>query len=388
MITEQRLASSARTLDAAIDEQASRSAGHRRRRQQRSRAFSMAAAALIAVAGMVGLYQLGARGGPEPHERVAASQPMATESPSPTTTVPSPTTTVPLAPTAGSLLTTPVPSDARPLPVIGQPGWTVEKFAPFARVALNGTTEMCVDCGSSRLVVASDGPLFSGSIFTAWTHDESDLSDVVTPVMIGATAGHMDQPIGMSAVPVERNFVMLSWPINDGRFADVVATGLSNEQVLAMAGSLTFESQVPAMLAPPAGFSVRATASLNASMERVALKFVNGERILSVYATNLGMQGVVDPRGVHNPMLSSFVPLTLDGVTTAFFSPTEDAPPTNGAFVTWVAGGWSYTAVGWMFATKADFLSVVSSLHLTDSATFNLATAGAERVPADLFAGI
>lgn len=381
MITEQRLASSARTLDAAIDEQASRSAGHRRRRQQRSRAFSMAAAALIAVAGMVGLYQLGARGGPEPHERVAATQPMAAESPSPTTTVP-------LAPTAGSLVTTPVPSDARPLPTIGQPGWTVEKFAPFARVALNGTTEMCFDCGSSRLVVASDGPLFSGSLFTAWTHDESERSDVVTPVMIGATAGHMDQPIGMSAVPVERNVVMLSWPINDGRFAEVVATGLSNEQVVAMAGSLTFESQVPAMLTPPAGFSVRATASLNASMERVALRFVNGERILRVYATNLGIQGVVDPRGAHDPMSSSFVPLILDGVTTAFFSPTEDAPPTNGAFVTWVAGGWSYTAAGWMFATKAEFLEVVSSLHLSDSATFNLATAGAERVSADLFAGI
>jgi hypothetical protein len=134
------------------------------------------------------------------------------------------------------------------------------------------------------------------------------------------------------------------------------------------------------MASPPSGFSVQAEAAPSGTMEVVGLKFVNGERIVRVYGTNLGMQGVFAPEGPHNPMGSTFTRRQVDGVPTAFFSQTEDAAPTAGVFVTWVAGGWGYTAAGWMFESNADFLDVLSSLQLTDAATFAAVTPVAEAI--------
>jgi hypothetical protein len=340
---------------------------HRRRdarRTRQHRALSIAAC-LIAVAGLGAL--------------VAATRdqaPRALVSPADATS-PARTVETPLDTTSGSLLTTAVPSGVRPLISVDQPGWVVQGFSGFNPVAGTTPAATCAGCGVTRLVVAAEGPLFSGPIFTAWTLDDNyDVTAFDWPVTIGTTPGRF---IGSAdgTTPAAKNRVRVVWPLSPGRTAFVDAAGFTNEQVFAMAASLTFESAVPTMVAPPAGFSVMpAPRDPGPTTQQMIMELANGDLNLEVIATSSGLQGLLDWKSIAPDPISAWVPRQVDGVTVAFdhYDPTP-SPRLLGLSASWVAGGWGYMVIGNVFTSEAEFLDVVASLRLTDDPTFGAAIA-------------
>jgi hypothetical protein len=285
-------------------------------------------------------------------------------------TVPTPAATAPLDTTGGSLLTSALPSTDQPLVSVDQPGWVVQDFSGFDPVAGTTPSARCAGCGVTRLIVAADGPLFSGPIFTAWTLDDDyDVTSFDNPVTIGSIPGRF-----IAAA----NRVRVVWPISAGRTAFVDAAGFTNDQVFAMAASLTFESAVPAMTTPPPGFSVVATPSNpGPATQQMIMGLANGDLNLNIIATNAGLQGLLDWKSIAPDPISAWVPRQVGGVTVAFdHSDPTPSPRMLGLSASWVAGGWGYMVIGNVFTSEAQFLDVVSSLRLTDPATFATATAG------------
>jgi len=277
--------------------------------------------------------------------------------------------------TVGSLLTTAVPSTVQPLISIGQPGWTVENFTGFQSTDAEPTAD-CAGCGATRLIVAADGPLFGGPIFTAWTLEDSyDVAEFDWPVTIGSATGRFIGSVD-GAVNAAQNRVRVVWPVGPGRTAFVDAAGFTNQQVFEMAATLTFESTVPTMAAPPAGFSVKSADRDAGPSQQMVLQFVNGDENIEVIASSAGLLGLLDWKSVAPNPMSAWVPRDISGVTVAFdHSDANPSPRLLGLSASWVAGGLGYMVIGNVFSSEAEFLDVVASLQLTDSATFGVATA-------------
>lgn len=128
------------------------------------------------------------------------------------------------------LLTTAVPSDVRPLISVDQAGWAVSGFSGFNPVAGTTPSATCAGCGATRLIVASDGPLFSGPIFTAWTLDDDyDVTQFDWPITIGTTPGRFSGSAD-GTTPAAKNRVRVVWPLSPGRTAFVEA-GLCGREV-------------------------------------------------------------------------------------------------------------------------------------------------------------
>jgi hypothetical protein len=168
------------------------------------------------------------------------------------------------------------------------------------------------------------------------------------------------------------------WPLSPGRTAFVDAAGFTNDEVFAMAASLSFESAVPAMADPPAGFSVKpAPRDPGPTTQQVIMGFTHGDVNLEIIATSSGLQGLIDWKSIAPNPMTSWVPREIDGVTVAFDHSDPTPPPRLlGLSATWVAGGWGYMVLGNVFTSEAEFLDVVASLQLTDTARFAAATAG------------
>ncbi len=355
----------ARPLDGSYVQVLSAQRGRDARRTRQHRTLSVAAC-VIAVAGFGAL--MVTNRGQEPRTVVS---PAATTSPASAVEAPPDTT-------SGSLLTTAVPSAVRPLISVDQPGWAVSGFSGFNPVAGTTPSATCAGCGATRLIVAADGPLFSGPIFTAWSLDDNyDVTQFDWPVTIGTTPGRF---IGSAdgTTPAAMNRVRVVWPLSPARTAFVDAAGFTNEQVFAMAASLTFESAVPTMADPPAGFSVKPSPrDPGPTTQQMILGLTNGDLNLEVIATSSGLQGLVDWKSIAPDPISAWVPREVDGVTVAFdHSDPTPSPRLLGLSASWVVGGWGYMVIGNVFTSEAEFLDVVASLRLTDDATFAAATAG------------
>jgi hypothetical protein len=298
-----------------------------------------------------------------------------------------PTTAVaaPADQAGGSLLSTPVPAGVEPMVVVGRDDWTLEGYAGPRSIASIVPSATCAGCGATRLIVAANGPLFSGPVLTAWSiNDDYDVNEFDWPVTIGASAGRF---IGSQdgTIPAHRNRVRVVWPLSPGRTAFVDAYGFTNEQVFEMAATLTFDSSIPVMADLPVGFSVVSTPTGAGFTEQIYNRFVGGPidaeadgisvPVIELIVTNGGLQGLLDWRNPGGLVGSWGEPRTIDGVTVLLDRETDpNEPPILTISATWVVGDWSYTAIGHVFQTEAEFLDVIASLKLTDEPTFANAT--------------
>ncbi|HWL41539.1 MAG TPA: hypothetical protein VNQ73_01250 [Ilumatobacter sp.] len=335
----------------------------RPRRRSRSRLLSTAAATVLIVAGVAGVFYL--RSGLEsPAGDGTASAPPIESDPGRA-----------VDPTNGPLLATPVPADVQPLVSVDRPGWTIAAFSGFQPVTAQRPSTECPGCGATRLILAADGAPVGGALFTAWTlgadHDPDQLD---TPVTVGTIPGRAASRA--SGTPTAQNRMTIAWPVGPGRTAFVDASGLSNAQVIEMAAALTFESEVPAMPARPPGFHLVEPPTPGTVVE-VVLNVTDGPRSIELYATNGGLHGLIDWRNPSGHlMFRELQPRVVDGVTVVVDQPPAGEQPIVALDADWIAGGWGYKAVGHMFDSQDEFLEVLGDLRLTDHATFSAATAG------------
>lgn len=305
---------------------------------------------------------------------------------SPDTTPPAATAAAPIDPANGALLTTPVPAGATPMIVVDHTDWAVDSLSEFTSIAPTIASATCAGCGASRLIVAADGPLFNGPVFTTWTIDDDyNIDEFDWPTTIGTTPGRF---IGSQddSTPAAHNNVQVVWPVGAGRTAFVEAFGFTNDEVFAMAATLTFESTIPTMATPPPGFSVVATPPSAALTRQMYMNFIGrpsivagyDESVLELVVTDGGVQGLLDWRNPGGLFGDWGLPRYIDGVTVMVDNPHDPTePPIRTITATWIVDGWNYTAIGHIFNTEAEFLNVIANLRLTDSATFAAATANA-----------
>ena len=302
--------------------------------------------------------------------------------------VPTTTVSAPADQAGESLLSTPVPAGVKPMMVVGRDDWTLEGYAGPRSIAPTVPSATCAGCGATRLIIAADGPLFSGPVLTAWSiNDDYDVNAFDWPVTIGATAGRF---IGSQdgTIPANQNRVRAVWPLSPGRTAFVDAYGFTNEQVFEMAATLTFDSSVPVMADLPVGFSVVSTPTGAGFTEQIYNRFVGGAPdaeahgtsvpVIELIVTNGGLQGLLDWRNPGGLFGSWGEPRTIDGVTVLLDREADpNEPPILTISATWVVDDWNYTAIGHVFQTEAEFLDVLASLKPTDEPTFANATSTA-----------
>lgn len=269
-------------------------------------------------------------------------------------------------------------------PLVVADGWAYDGASPLQPVSANPPSATCPGCGTDRLVVAADGALFDGPILTAWIADVPYAPETMDwPVRIGGIAGRfMGAPDG-SLGPWDSK-VTVMWPVGPDRTAYVEAIGLSNDQVFAMAAALDVSGDKPAIV-PPAGFHVveaplRSGASYRyGTMDNVAGRQTSPTyRTLQVYATNAGLQGLVDWRlPTGRLLMEGWTPRVIDGTTVAFDDRTADPESAGNASAIWVAGDWAYVVIGQRFTSGDEFVAAVEALRLGDEASFAAATADA-----------
>jgi hypothetical protein len=338
-------------------------ATHRRRDLRTARGRSLAAAASIVAVVALGATVLGGRSG----------TPGDAPSSEPAATAPA---VVAFDPTTGSPITKALPYDVTPAVV--RDGWSYYGWSGLQPISTDRPSASCPGCGTDRMILAADGPLFGGAILTAWTVD-ADIEPTATAhaVQVGAvTASSTDD--GASG-----GRVTLFWPLAPGRTAYVDAYGLTTEQLTEMASSIDFSGATPTM-APPAGFHIiDAPRRANAQHYYGMMEDPAQWQTLQIYATNAGLQGMLDGQYLTSDMLLlGWTPRVVDGVTVAFDDQTADPASAGNASAIWVAGDWAYLVIGQRFTSPDEFATALAALHLTDPATF--ATATSTAMAADL----
>lgn len=363
-----------RSLDGRREE-----VGLRRRSQTVAgprRHVALVAAAIGIVAGAGVLWAAGR--GPAPEgSPPAAESPAAGDASAPAADAP----VAAFDPTTGSPLTAAMPAGTPPLVVAD--GWAYSSYTGVQPYSADPPSAFCPGCGADRLMVAADGPLFSGPLFTAWVAPVAyEPADMDWPVTIGGVEGRFmgatDPPF-----PADENRVTAMWPVGNDRTAYVDAVGLSNDDVFALAAALDTSGDRPTMT-PPAGFHlVDAHRPDGASfwygtLDDPVRTSTGMIRTLQVYATDAGLQALVDWRYPTGRLLiEGWTPQEIDGTTVAFHDATADPESAGNASAIWIAGDWAYVVVGQRFTSGDDFAAALRSLHLADQATFGAATAGA-----------
>lgn len=355
MSIEERLAASAHTLDAAIESYVTRG----RTRPQR-RWVAAAASVVLLAGGAVGIASLSSRS----NDVAPVTSPVEKQP-----TMPDPS--------SGAALTTPVPADVQAMVLPSLPDWRVEATSGFAPVDTE-PSPACPGCGGDRLVLVDEHGV-AGSVFTAWSVDfETDLSAFDNNVMVGNASGSITT--SPSGTPLRDTRVTVAWPLGDGPgalTAYVDAKGFSVEQVVEWASLLSWEGTVPTLPARPAGL-VAVDAPV-AEPVVVYSTFTDGQRVVELYAINTGIHGLVADWGSVGQLLHwSTEPRIVDGVELAFDPPESvEERPILAVTAMWTAGDWAYSAIGHVFDSEEDFLDIVRSLRLTDSASYAAATADA-----------
>jgi hypothetical protein len=294
-------------------------------------------------------------------------------------------------PTSGPLLTSALSADTTPMIITADPGWKLTGRSDVEVLPAAVPTTACAGCGADRLIVAADGPLFSGPMFTAWTISEPyDITNFDLPVTIGTTTGRYDVSSDAASAG-HYSQVRVVWPVGDGRTAFVDATGLDQAQVFSMASSLTFGAAVPTLPNPPAGFAVRTTPT-RAETKQIYLNFVydkktvpsyDGNSTIELIALSGGLQSLLDWRAVSgDPFRNPWTPAIAGGITVVLDdSQVPPQPPVLSISATWIAGDWAYVAIGHVFNNTQEFLDALTQLQLTDPATFADSAAGADASP-------
>lgn len=330
------------------------------RQPSRGRAVTLAAAATVAI---VGLGAIVAIAGGDEQRSVSPSAQAPTAPPASDTAVDHPT---------GSLLSTPVPADASPLVLPSEPGWTID--------AAFGSTAPLVDGGLTfdrSTVFVGNGPMYDAPLFVA-TVLEPTRSDGVTvattpsaeslltggePVDVAGTTGaahvlDVDRDSGLPG-PV----ITLFWPLADGAVGRVNSVRLTLDEAVDLAEELIRDGDALTMPVP-AGYRQLDLPPVS-EVRFFSYQFAHGDRTLEVIGENRGVASLLGR--IAGEVRTTEV---VDGVEVA----SRTLPDANGRYwVDWLAGDWSYYVIGDGFTTSEEFLGTLSSLTLTDPASFEAA---------------
>ncbi len=333
-----------------------------------SRMVPLTAAAAVVAIGVGGLVAVTASNDGSATQPAA---PPAASQPGPSASQPAP------ALASGPLLSTPLDATSAPFVVLDQPDWQLT--AAFGQVSspLSGGFE-----GSTVLI--GDGPMYDAPLFAATVVDTagadtttqvtvpsaSSLLEMGDPIEVAGTTGSVtvtetDEDSGLDG-PV----VVMFWPLDDGHVARVNSVRLTVDEAVAMAnqlalvdGSLTMTTQNRdhTLVVPPEGFRVLDTI-LGGDRRYVSYQWANGNAELELNAENRGVASLLG-------RLAGEVRTTrvVNGTEVAY----RPQPTRPGEYwVDWQAGDWSYYVIASGFADEDTFFAALSSLTLTDPATF------------------
>lgn len=329
-----------------------------------SRIMPLTAAAALVALGVGGLVAVNAR------DDSAVTQP----APPPASSQPAPSDAQPAPATAsGPLLSTALDTTAAPFVVVDQPGWQLTGAYGQVSAPLTGGFE-----GST--VFIGDGPQYDAPLFAATvgeTTGPSDMTEVTVPaastllelgepIEIAGTTGSVtvtetDEDSGLDG-PV----LVLFWPLDDGHIARVNSVRLTIDEAVAMANQLTLVDGSLTMTTPD-GYRAVDTPT-GGDRRHVSYRWANGDTELELIAENRGMASLLG-------RLAGEVRTTrvVDGIEVAY-RPQPDRP--GEYWVDWQAGDWSYYVIASGFPDDDTFFAALSSLNLTDAATFE--ASGAE----------
>jgi hypothetical protein len=329
---------------------------HHYGRNSPSRLVPLTAAAAVVAIGVGGLVAITARNDNSPTQPTAP--PAASE---PADSQPAP------ASASGPVLSTPLAATSAPFVVLDQPGWQLTDAFGQVGVPLSGGFE-----GSTVLV--GDGPLYDAPLFAA-TVVETAGADTTTQVTVPSASSllEMGEPIEVAGTTgsvtvtetdedsgLDGPVVVMFWPLDDGHVARVNSVRLTVDDAVAMANQLTLVDGSLTMT-PPDGYRTLDTPS-GGDRRYFSYHFANG---------NLRLELIGQNRGVAS-LLSR---IAGDVRTTRVVNGTEVAyrpqPTRPGEYwVDWQAGDWSYYVIASGFTDDDTFFAALSSLTLTDPATF------------------
>jgi len=267
----------------------------------------------------------------------------------------------------GPLLSTPLGAMSAPLVVVDQTGWKLTGAFGQVGPTLSGDFE-----GSTVLV--GDGPRYDAPLFVATVVDTAEPSDTTQvtipsassllemgdPIEVAGTTGSVvvtqtDEDSGLDG-PV----VVLFWPLDDNQVARVNAVRLSVDEVVAMANQLALVDGSLTMTTPDGYQTLDALAA--GDRRYISYRFANGGTELELNGENRGVDSLLGR--IAGEVRTTRV---VDGVEVAY-RPQPDRP--GDYWVDWQAGDWSFYVIASGFPNDDAFFAALSSLTLSDPATF------------------
>jgi hypothetical protein len=319
------------------------------------RSFVLVAMAGVAVL-IIGVLVIASRrdGDPTPQD-----QPNGTDV---STTLVAPTTVpgVPTQPT-GPLFGTEVPADLAPLVLIDAPDWTL--------TYIYGTDDLPLgDIDPHQLVLVGSGPRYDAQTFEAWT--TPPVSGEITggtPVKVAGVDGQMMvQPVDtetQQAGPI----ILLWWPLADGRVAHASSLRIDEDQAIALAGAVSFDTPTPT-IADPGGLTVVDSAAPSQWLS-FEYQYTNGPKGAQINGSNLGVTALLG-YGIGSELRTT---RTVDGIEVAYKVTADQYS------ALWQAGAWAFSATATGLGSEGEFLAMLSSMRLSDRTTF--AAAGSALKP-------
>jgi hypothetical protein len=323
-----------------------------------SRMVPLTAAAAVVAIGVGGLVAITARNdgsATQPAAPPAASQPAPSES------QPAP------ASASGPLLSTPLDATSAPFVVLDQPGWPLT--AAFGQVSspLSGGFE-----GSTVLI--GDGPMYDAPLFAATVVETvgadtttqvtvpsaSTLLEMGDPIEVAGTTGSIEVTETDEDSGLDGPVVVMFWPLDDGHVARVNSVRLTVDEAVAMANQLSLVDGSLTMTTPD-GYRTLDT-PLGGDRRYVSYRWANGGAELELNAENRGVSSLLG-------RLAGEVRTTRVVIgTEVAYRPQPTRP--GEYWVDWQTGDWSYYVIASGFPDEDGFFAALSSLTLTDPATF------------------
>ena len=267
----------------------------------------------------------------------------------------------------GPLLSTPLGAMSAPLVVVDQTGWKLTGAFGQVGPTLSGGFE-----GSTVLV--GDGPRYDAPLFVTTvvetaepstttqvtTPSASSLLEMGEPIEVAGTTGSVvvaqtDEDSGLDG-PV----VVMFWPLDDNHVARVNAVRLSADEVVAMANQLSLVDGALTMTTPDGYRTLDAPAA--GDRRYISYRFANGDAELELNGENRGVASLLGR--IAGEVRTTRV---VDGVEVAY-RPQPNRP--GEYWVDWQAGDWSFYVIASGFPDDDAFFAALSSLTLSDPATF------------------
>lgn len=154
--------------------------------------------------------------------------------------------------------------------------------------------------------------------------------------------------------------LFMFWPLDDGHVARVNSVRLTVDEAVAMANQLTLVDGSLTMTTPD-GYRTLDT-PLGGDRRYVSYRWANGGAELELNAENRGVASLLGR--IAGEVRTTRV---VNGTEVAY-RPLPDQP--GQYWVDWQAGDWSYYVIASGFPDEDTFFAALSSLTLTDPATF------------------